>query len=146
MKVVLTAVAWLGLLVILGGTYFSFLTSIRVFPAGLLWNRFGPFGEMGELGFGYAFFIGCIGTFLALIGGLIAQPRYLWVGLVIVGSIYIISFLEFIIAINFYYPEHRMAFIILESVSVLPGVVCIIEGIIIRWLRKRHKILRPAGS
>ena len=140
MKVVLAAVAWLGLLVVLGGTYFSFLLSISVFPTGIE-GPFGPFGEMGLLGVGYAVFFGCIGTFLALVGGLVAQPRYLWIGLVIVGSIYIISLFEFF-AISFLYNELS----IFEGALALPGVVCIIEGIIIRWLRKRRKSSEPAAS
>lgn len=132
----LTAVAWLGLIVMLAGTYPSFLMSLEAFPRGLEGNFYGPFGDMGGLAFAMAFFFGSIGTLLALIGGLIARPRYLWVGLIAVGTIYMVSFFGLISV-----QLHDKSMSILDGVwALLPGVVSIVEGIIINHLRKRQPL------
>ncbi len=87
------------------------------------------------------------GVLLALIGGLIARPRYLWAGLIAIGFICVLSF-----GMYFNLPRNRplqpsyLTDVALSFVSMLPtnilltlqGEACTIEGLVIR-LTKRKK-------
>jgi len=74
--------------------------------------------------------VGVIGTLLALIGGFIARPKYLWIGAIVVGVAYIASFYGYVV--NF-----ETKFTLGLFVMLLPGLACIAAGIVIRKLNER---------
>jgi len=90
----------------------------------------------GQLGSGVGYVItavvGTIGTLLALIGGFISRPRYFWIGTLVVGVAYIASFYGYFFG---YTLELEAKFIPGLLVMLLPGLVCIAAGMIIRNLR-----------
>ncbi len=135
LKIFFTIVACLGLLlVLLAAAPASFITLdfLRA-PA--------SFGRHLGFGIDFLFFWGwypaVLGVLLALIGGLIARPRYLWIPLVAVGLVHLLSFTgEYVYIVReagnlVRHPIFKM------TQTVAPGLVCIIEGIIVRKLRVR---------
>jgi len=124
LKTFLEFLAWIGLLIILPGLVFSYSSS---------WVMASSPGQLGS-GVGYVItaLIGTIGTLLALIGGFISRPRYLWIGALVVGIAYIASFYGYFYG---YTVELEVKFIPGLLVMLLPGLACITTGIIIRNLR-----------
>jgi len=88
----------------------------------------------GQLGSGVGYFVetcaGALGTILALIGGFIARPKYFWIGAIVVGVAYIASFYGYAVDFKLYMLGGIL-------VMLLPGLACIVAGIIIRKLDKR---------
>jgi hypothetical protein len=75
------------------------------------------------------------GTILALIGGLIARPRYLWPVLGVSGGI---CFIFALVYISYdYLLTGTFSSFLLYMVS---GIACVIGGSIIRWLRMKEKV------
>jgi len=124
MKTFLKFLAWIGLLIILPGLVFSYSSS---------WVIASSPGQLGS-GVGYVItaLIGTIGTLLALIGGFISRPRYFWIGTLVVGFAYIASFYGYFFG---YTVELEVKFIPGLLVMLLPGLACIVAGIVIRNLR-----------
>lgn len=124
MKAFLKYLAWIGLLIILPSLFFSYSSS---------WTMASSPGQLGS-GVGYVItaVVGTIGTSLALIGGFISRPRYFWIGTLVVGIAYIASFYGYFCG---YTIELEVKFIPGLFVMLLPGLACIIAGIVTRNLR-----------
>ena len=122
MRVTLIIIAWFGLLLIALGLPLSFSSS---------WT----WVSTGTLGSGAGYFVtlctGAIGALLALIGGVITRPKYLWIGSIVIGVAYISSFYGYRMGLDEPYKYWGV------FVMLLPGLACIVEGIVIRKLNKR---------
>jgi len=139
LKIAMTVIAWLGIFI----TLLGFI--------GMIWVNIDDLSHLqlnsNLIGDNYAqnnfrlwFLIGLYfsipGVLLASIGGIIARPSYYWPILTAVGTIYCISN-----TIGIILPVLERNFFISESLLVLlPGIVCIIGGLIIRWLRVKQSI------
>jgi len=122
MRVILIIIAWFGLLLIALGLPLSFSSS---------WT----WVSTGTLGSGAGYFVtmctGAIGALLALIGGVMTRPKYLWIGCIVIGVAYISSFYGYRMGLDEPYKYWGV------FVMLLPGLACIVEGIVIRKLNKR---------
>jgi len=125
--VTLKIIAWFGLLLIALGLPLSFSSS---------WT----WVSTGTLGSGAGYFVtlctGATGALLALIGGFIARPKYLWIGAIVIGVTYISSFYGYRMGLD--EPSKYWG----VFVMLLPGLACIVEGIVIRKLDKRTQSQR----
>jgi hypothetical protein len=129
LKILMTAVAWLGM--------FWFMVGIFALGSHVYYSiRFPIIYTPGLIIDGPAFdWVILSGAILALIGGLIARPRFLWPVLVISGATCSIFALIGII------PEHLLPGGISISITRWAlGLFCIIGGVIIRWLRRSQNI------
>jgi hypothetical protein len=82
---------------------------------------------------------GCtIGLLLATIGGIFGRPRYFWPPFVVVGAVYLIASCLVMLAEQRYGGVVRISLMTLWIAS--PGIVFIIEGLIIRHLRRRKEV------
>lgn len=89
--------------------------------------------------------MGCtFGLLLASIGGLIGRPRYFWPLYVAVGVAYLISTCIVMLAEQRWGGVIRITLVTLWIAS--PGIVFIVEGLIIRQLRIRGKFNRSYMS
>lgn len=119
-------VAWAGLLVFIAGAIISLSTSYTLTSLSV---RVGlDFGNY------LAFLFGIVGLVLMQIGILISVPRHFWLLSIIAGLFYIASFFD----IYLDFPErirYSQIDIIIEllGVSVLPGLIAIIDGV---WLKR----------
>jgi len=120
MKTLLKILAWLGLLIIALGLTLSFSSSSTWVNTGQLGSGVGYFAAMC---------LGALGAILALIGGFITKPKYFWLGSIVVGVVYISSFYGYI----FDYEPHMLGGVFVE---LLPGLLCIVAGIVILSLSK----------
>ncbi len=118
----LIIIAWFGLLLIALGLPLSFSSS---------WT----WVSTGTLGSGAGYFVtlcaGAIGVLLALIGGVITRPKYFWVVAIVIGVAYISSFYGYRMGLDEPYKYWGV------FVMLLPGLACIVEGIVISKLNKR---------
>jgi len=135
MKTSLKIFTWIGLGIMIFGAIISFSTS---------WTMVTDPGRIGvDFGHGIAVLFALLGLFFMLIGGLISRPRYFWLGSIIVGSFYIISFFEFYQSWPGRIHDNQIGILLSElGMSVLPGLVAIIEG---AWLKRigGKKIIKP---
>ena len=72
---------------------------------------------------------------LTLIGGLISRPRFFWIACLIMGGVYILSFYGFFLVMldSRWIERTGIAQAISGLIlSLLPGIILIIEGIILR--------------
>jgi hypothetical protein len=114
--------AWLGLILAALGTFPAFSSSDT-------WVRTGQLGA--GIGYGITFFIGIFGFALAIICGFIAKPKFLWLGAIILGILYIASFYGYIIPSPESVPTpngHHLDFVTFLFLSS-PGILAIIAGI-----------------
>jgi hypothetical protein len=113
-----TAIAWIGVLIMILG--------ILVFGDQVIdFIRF-PVIMHGD---GSAtLWIFLIGLLLVLIGGFTAKPSFLWLVLVIIGIIFTVLTL-----IDISYQG-------LLGYIVIPGLVCMADGLLILWLKRKQKI------
>lgn len=84
------------------------------------------------------------GVIFALIGGLVSRPRYFWIISVVIGSVYCISLITALITpslkMRSYDDLTNMNYLIPTFLFLLPpGLLCIVEGIILRWLGKKQR-------
>ncbi len=121
MKILLKILAWFGLVLIVLGLLLSYSSSWTWISTGQLGSGVGYVVTAG---------VGVIGTLLALIGGVITRPKYFWIGAIVVGVAYIASFYGYVV-------DFETKFILGLFVMLLPGLVCIAAGIVIRKLNKR---------
>ncbi len=126
MKTFLKILAWLGLGLVIPGLFCSFSASYNdlVYPG------------MTSSGVGYfvALCFGAVGVLLTMVGGLIAKPRFLKITCIIIGVVYIISFYGLFIVMldNRWIEREGIAQAISGLIlSLLPGIILIIEGIIL---------------
>ena len=114
--------AWLGLVLAALGTFPAFSSSDT-------WVRTGQLGA--GIGYAITFFIGILGFALAIICGFIAKPKFLWLGAIIVGILYIASFYGYIIPSPQSVPTpngHHLDFVAFFFLSI-PGILAVIAGI-----------------
>lgn len=142
MKIRLTILAYIGLAFVMLGAILTFRGTMDYLTApASAWSPGSRYyfewtGMWAILGWVAAGF----GMLLALIGGLIARPRYLWIGLMANGLIFVLSSGMYInIPKDKPYQPGYAADAVRNFVStvpqnlffMLPGLVCIVEGLII---------------
>ncbi len=116
MKACLKVAAWVGMGIVALGTPLAFSCSESLMSIG-------PRGA-GVAWWGVTWILGGIGIVLLLVGGFISKPRFLPLGAIAVGLVYISSFYGFLL----YSVENGT---ILGFIPVLlPGLACIIGGIV----------------
>jgi hypothetical protein len=135
MKTFFKIVAWSGIIIVIIGSIISFsesyiltFISIRI---GVDW------------GHTTAAFLGIIGLVMMITGGVISKPEYFWLGSIIAGSLYILSFFSLYLGFPDRIRDNQSEAILYElGMSVLPGSIMVIEGI---WLkiRERKRIANP---
>lgn len=79
-----------------------------------------------------------LGLVIASVGGLIGKPRYFWPLFVVVGAVYVISTSIVMLAEGPVAGAIRVTLVTLWIAS--PGIGFIIEGVIIRRLRKKDAL------
>jgi hypothetical protein len=137
-RILLIVIACLGLFLVLGAAVpASFITGdFLAHPA-----SFGH--QTGNLfGVDFLYFWGwnpaMLGALLALAGGLIARPRFLWIPLVAVGLVHLASFTgEYVYIVReagrlVRHPVFKMA------QTLVPGLVCVVEGLVLRRIGDRQ--------
>jgi len=86
-------------------------------------------------------FISIPGLVLALIGGIIARPHNFWPLILAAGAFFcIFIFIAFISRFVKAHDESILILILELFVFSLPGLICIIGGVIIRWLMKKQHL------
>jgi hypothetical protein len=149
MKIVLIVLACIGLaLITLGTVLASFPTFTYITAPEEVWGRPGMYFEWMPMWYFLALLVALPGAILVLIGGLIARPRYLWIGLIVVGLAYCLIFLTGGAYVEFKqraYPNlyahshiYTSTQIVLALLFLSPGLASIIEGVAIRKPRKRQ--------
>ena len=122
MMKILKVVAWVGAGIMALGTPLAFSCSESLMSIG-------PRGA-GVAWWGFTWILGGIGTLLLLVGGFISKPRFLPLGAIVIGLVYISSFYGLLL----YSLENGT---ILGFIPVLlPGLACIIGGIVM-WRLSR---------
>lgn len=127
MKFFLKVAAWVGMGFIALGLPLSFSSSITLTSTGHLGSG---------VGYWLAVMLGIFGTLLILIGGFIAKPRYLWIGTIVIGLVYISSFYGVI-------PELFENWTVwgLPGASLIylsPGLACVIGGIVMQRVQNKR--------
>jgi hypothetical protein len=146
----LRVIAWIGFGIFTLGTGLAIFTTVSyiVHPAT-------PYFGGVDAGHPFAVIIALLGLPFMLAGGLIARPRLFWMLSVIMGCLYIIGFIPSIQNMAFYIKHTdtdylmrngRLFRIIWQNMMpVLPGIVCLGEGILI-WRIEVRKSLKTKGS
>jgi len=124
MKTFLKVIAWVGLLFIAVGFPLSFSSSSQLTNTGQLGSG---------VGFWLAWMLGIFGTLLLLIGGFIARPRYLWIGSIVIGLVYILSFYGII---PWWAERNQLAWL---PAYLSPGLACIIGGTVMQRVENKHR-------
>lgn len=125
MKVFLQIIAWLGVLII------ALAISIAYGAGGFNVDMYG-------MGLGVAAIICLVGVLLLLLGGFISQGRFLWIITLIAGVTYLVALPRV------WMPHNKIGGNVgwmdwrLSLMSAFPGIVCIIGGILMRWLTHRN--------
>ncbi|MDD4874492.1 MAG: hypothetical protein PHE15_05945 [Dehalococcoidales bacterium] len=124
MKKLFAGLSWLGLLLLVASLPLSFSSSYTKIST----------GELGS-GVGYAVtnFAAIIALIFALIGGIIAKPRYLWFGVAVVGILHVASFYGYYVE-----PNHETWEILL---ALLPGILLMIEGTFLKLIEQRRSLV-----
>ena len=104
-----------------------------------------PIDDLMILAFFLSFIFGFIGDILAIVTGVIARPRFLWIVFITVGLLSCLS-----MSGMFYenyktnqYPltnqfaGHALQGYIFDSVFLLPGLVLLVAGLLIRKSKKQ---------
>jgi len=126
---ILTIIAIFGLVITALATTASFSSS----------STFVNTGDLGSgVGYVLTLLVGAFGTILALIGGLIAKPKYLWIGFIVTGIIYLISFYGYFVpSSRGYLIGFSLKALAGILVMLLPGLACIGTGIFLRRFHRR---------
>ncbi|MDD4924019.1 MAG: hypothetical protein PHF74_04200 [Dehalococcoidales bacterium] len=123
MKLLLKFSAWAGIVLFTVGAIIAFSES---------WTITFTSAQVGvAFGYWFAFVFSITGLVLMIIGGEISKPKYFWIGCIITGLFYIISFFPFYIEFQNYSRIGSLLQTI--GISVLPGLIAIVEGI---WLKR----------
>ena len=132
MKTILGIIAWIGLFLVILGLTFSLSTS---------WHHFAGPGSDEEISYFFAACAGYIAATLALVGAFISKPRFIGIGTVIVGTVFVFSFYGYFT----YISSVSLASDLL--VMVLPGLALIGSGIALKKasmkLEEVEKPFRP---
>lgn len=141
-KIFLTLITWLGLIIILAGTYMSFLSSYNDLQRSYQNFTFNRVPTMATLGYFITLLIGFVGAAISLVGGFSAKSSYLWMALLIVGIIYIISMVGLIPLELHYYEMDILSTGLTFLLFSLPGIACITGSVIIKQ-DSGKKIVNP---
>ncbi|MCJ7515148.1 MAG: hypothetical protein MUO89_04140 [Dehalococcoidia bacterium] len=111
----------------------------------MMYSCGGP--NVGMIGMCLVFssWIGALGVVLLLTGGFLSKWRYWWIVALVMGAVYVLASIPGLYANEVreaarcaeYQLEYRMDYYIWIMV-LLPGLACIIGGIIMRWLLRRQ--------
>jgi hypothetical protein len=128
LKTIVAAIAWISIIWFIFGILelsSQVISSIRfpiVYTPGMIIER---------AAFGWVIISGVV---LALIAGFIAKPRFMWPVLVVSGTICSILAL-----IQFSYEYSIPASFSVFVWYLICGIVCISEGLLLRWFRIKQK-------
>ena len=148
LKIVSTILTWLGVIILVAGIYLVSLTAITHInsSAGSFnqpyvheWKWAGALVGAG---------LGTIGIVLTL-PRLFSRPRFLWPVLVALGILICILAVILVCIPSIMTGDYKIQQLIWGSfMSSLPGIFCVFEGVIIRWLRRRQnrKTLNPESQ
>ena len=131
MRKLVRIITWLGIGIMIIGIPFSFAASSKVMSGA------GTEVEGGAL---MAWLLGAVGIIPMLIGGLIARPKYFWIGCLIAGALYIVSFYGFLMLSvwTMANSEGRLWELIAGFAALLgPGLLALVEGILLKILPNR---------
>jgi glycerol uptake facilitator-like aquaporin len=131
-KVFLNAIGWIGFAII--GVSLP-----------LIYSCAGPNVGMIGMCLGFSSWIAALGVVLLLIGGFLSKWRYWWIVALIMGAAYVLASIPGLYANEAreaarcaeYQLEYKIDYYIWIMV-LLPGLGCIIGGIIMRWLLMRQ--------
>jgi len=123
---VLKVIAWAGVGFIALGLPLAFSSSSTMATTGQLGSGVGCW---------LAWVLGIFGTLLVLIAGFISKPRYLWIGSIVIGLVYISSFYGII---PWWVETNKLVAGI--GINLSPGLACIIGGIVMQRLPHRVKV------
>jgi len=113
----------------------------------LIYSCAGP--NVGMIGMCLAFssWIGALGVVLLLIGGFLSRWRYWWIVALVMGIAYVAASIPGLCANEAREAgrcaEYQLAYKIdyrIWIMVLLPGLVCIVGGILMRWLSVRRRI------
>ncbi|MDH5695825.1 MAG: hypothetical protein OEZ00_04370 [Dehalococcoidia bacterium] len=89
----------------------------------------------------FSSWIGALGALLLLIGGFLSKWRYWWIVALVMGVAYIATSIPGLYRMEAgeagYAIDYRLC--IMVFMVLLPGLACIIGGILMRWLSHRVK-------
>jgi len=121
-KKLVTILAWFGLFLTVLSLPLSFSSSYTKIST-------------GELGTGVGYAITGLATTIALvlvfIAGIAARPKYLWLGAVVVGLLYIVSFYGYYIKPNLEWWK--------ILVALLSGILLLGEGLLLKVVEQRKR-------
>jgi hypothetical protein len=140
LKTGMTFLAYTGIaMIVLGIIGVSWTAASYLQSSAYSWTQ--PLAhEWDGLPLGLGFLVSIPGLILVLIGGMIARPRYLGPVLVATGLIFCISATIAIATPPIKKQDYELSGVIINSIVIsLPGIICIIEGIVILWLRRKRK-------
>jgi hypothetical protein len=95
----------------------------------------------------FSSWISALGVVLLLIGGFLSRWRYWWIVALVMGVAYISASIPGLYANEAfeagrcaeYQLEYKIEYLIWIMV-LLPGLACIIGGIVMKWLLGRHRV------
>ena len=142
-RITLIVLAVVGIaLIITGAVFASMVAKTYIQAPEALWSGqvAGMYFEGIGLGALVGFALGLIGIMLALVGGLITKPRSLWFIFTIAGLVYLLPFIVISVFVTYKhhsyperYPDSLNAWtLFFYLVYFLPGILAIIEGLMIR--------------
>ena len=132
--IILKILSWLGIGFAIPGVFCSFSASYNDLN----------YPGMTSSGVGYfvAMCFGAIAVILSSVCGLISRPRFLWIGCIMIGIIYIASFYGWFLMVTGgrWIETVGLPNAILGTIlCFLPGALFISEGVILKSVSKRHK-------
>ena len=138
MRTFLIILACLGLaLVLLAAAPASFTTQDFIREPASYGHRLGMFGI--EFLFFWGWYPAALGAMLAVIGGLITRPRFLWIPAVVAGAVHLLSFTGLYVYILRSGDRSHGLPALFVLLTMLPGLVCIGEGLALRWAGVRRE-------
>jgi hypothetical protein len=132
-KVFLNVIGWIGF-------------AIMGISLPLIYSCAGPNVDMIGMCLGFSSWIGAFGVVLLLIGGFLSKWRYWWIVALVMGVACVSASIPGLYAMETreagrcaeYQLEYKVDYYIWIMV-LLPGLACIIGGIIMKWLLKRQR-------
>jgi glycerol uptake facilitator-like aquaporin len=96
---------------------------------------------------GFSSWIAALGVVLLLIGGFLSKWRYWWIVALVMGVAYVSASIPGLYANEAreagrcaeYQLEYKIDYYLWIMV-LLPGLACIISGILMKWLLRRQKV------
>ena len=133
-KIFLNVIGWIGF-VIIG------------ISLPLIYSCAGPNVDMIGMCLGFSSWIAAVGVVLLLIGGFLSKWRYWWIVALFIGIAYVSASIPGLYAMEAresgrcaeFQLEYKVNYYIWIMVF-LPGLVCIIGGIFMKWLSGRCKV------